>query len=161
MKLRQIVGIFLFHHQEVLMIKRSSKQQIAPGYWSNVGGHMEPEEINDPRAACLRELQEETGYQPHEIQDLTLRYIVMGKFNNELHTYYDYTARTQVKKELPPCHEGQLQWVKTDELNRYAMPTPLQLLLEHYQDHGNQNGVYVGVLDQDKSQPKIHWQHLT
>jgi 8-oxo-dGTP diphosphatase len=46
---------------ELLMMKRSLNRTLSPGLWAAVGGHLEPHELNHPRAACLREIAEETG----------------------------------------------------------------------------------------------------
>lgn len=48
----------------VLMLKRSPDRKLAPDLWTGVGGHIEPDEINDPKSACYREIYEETGTKP-------------------------------------------------------------------------------------------------
>lgn len=144
-----MVGILLLSGDEILMIKRSEKQKIAPGLWSNIGGHMEPEELNDPQAACLRELQEETGYQADEITGLHLRYISMGEFNGELYIYYDYVAHTNVKHPLPACSEGQLAWVPVKNLHALKMPETLHQLLNHFQEHPEENHTHIGTISEN------------
>lgn len=42
-------------------MKRAPGRAIAPGVWSCVGGHIEPNELNNPLSTCLREVFEETG----------------------------------------------------------------------------------------------------
>jgi 8-oxo-dGTP diphosphatase len=53
---------FLKRGDDYLLMKRADNRKIALGVWSAVGGKLEPYELNDPQAACLREVQEETGY---------------------------------------------------------------------------------------------------
>ena len=61
------------------MMKRSKSSRIFPDFWVPVGGHMEPDEINDPLKACLREVYEETGIKENNLKDLELRYITVRR----------------------------------------------------------------------------------
>lgn len=47
---------FLRHGDKYLLMKRAPNRKAAPDVWSGVGGHMECDELNDPQAACLREV---------------------------------------------------------------------------------------------------------
>ncbi|MDT2287821.1 NUDIX hydrolase [Paenibacillus larvae] len=49
-----------------------------------VGGHVEPGEIRNPRAACLREIQEETGIEENQIKQFRLQYILIRLNQQEL-----------------------------------------------------------------------------
>ena len=59
--LRNSVCAFLRNNGKYLLMKRAENRVFNPGFWSGVGGHMEPKEINDPLSACYREIEEETG----------------------------------------------------------------------------------------------------
>ena len=61
--LRNGVAAFLQNNGSYLLMKRAENRGIAPGVWSGVGGHIEPNEINDPLAACYREIEEETNFE--------------------------------------------------------------------------------------------------
>jgi 8-oxo-dGTP diphosphatase len=75
MEVRQMATAFLFNQEKVLMIKKASSRLSATEFWSGLGGHLEPDELNHPRKACIREIYEESGYQEKEIDELKLRYI--------------------------------------------------------------------------------------
>lgn len=53
---RLMTNAFLLNGEKMLVMKRSNNKKIAPGLWTGVGGHIEPQEINDPEASCLREI---------------------------------------------------------------------------------------------------------
>ena len=55
------VAAFLRNNDEYLLMERANNRKINPGFWSGVGGHVEPHEINDPLSACYREIEEEAG----------------------------------------------------------------------------------------------------
>ncbi|QHQ60211.1 NUDIX domain-containing protein [Anaerocolumna sedimenticola] len=60
-KLRNMATAYLMNRNEFLLMKRAAGRNLAPGLWAGVGGHLEPEELNSPKEACLREIYEETG----------------------------------------------------------------------------------------------------
>jgi 8-oxo-dGTP diphosphatase len=70
---------FLKRGDEYLLMKRADNRKIAPGVWSAVGGKLETYELNDPQAACLREVQEETGITAVQIYNLKLRYVIVRR----------------------------------------------------------------------------------
>jgi len=59
-----VVTVFLRHHGEVLLFRRSDDVDSYPGQWSAVTGHVEDQ---DPRASALQEIEEETGLQEHDV----------------------------------------------------------------------------------------------
>ena len=62
--LRNGVAAFLWNDGNYLLMKRADNREIAPGVWSGVGGHMRPNEINDPLSACYREIKEKNMTAP-------------------------------------------------------------------------------------------------
>lgn len=131
MHLRQMTTAYLFCEDQVLMIKHDVNRVFPFGFWSGVGGHMEPEEINDPKAAALREIQEESGITQHEIKDFALRYILLRLKENEIRQQYIYFGRTD-RKECTPCDEGELFWIRQEDLASLHMSTLNRLMLEDY-----------------------------
>jgi 8-oxo-dGTP diphosphatase len=156
MKLRAMAGILLSCGDELLMIRRNADRELAPNLWAIPGGHIEPQEINDPEAACLRELFEETGYLIKDIEGLFLRYIVFVKTPEDLQVFYDFTAVCAQKKPLPENGEGTLHWVHNSELLSLALPPSMRLLFDHYLAHPAKPETLVGVVRQSN----IHWQRL-
>ena len=51
--------VYIMHGDEVLMFKRSETKKKFPGFWSIPGGHID--EGEDPLAAAIREVKEETA----------------------------------------------------------------------------------------------------
>jgi len=45
------VAAFLQNDNQYLLMKRADNRKINPGYWSGVGGHIEPHEISVTTAA--------------------------------------------------------------------------------------------------------------
>ena len=55
MEIRQMAAAYLFKDGKVLMIKKTNSRLNSSEFWSGLGGHVNPDEINEPKAACLRE----------------------------------------------------------------------------------------------------------
>lgn len=172
MHLRNVTTAFLMNRDDFLMMKRSEHKKIAPGYWYGVGGHLEPAELNDPRGACLREIEEETGLDAAQVLDLRLRYIVMRRSGTELVINYFYFGRTATR-ELKASDEGTLHWIPRGEaLDRKLFPA-IGLTLGHFLEEGDMaegsradgvpgadesaDQVQVGLVALADGQPVILW----
>lgn len=102
--------------------------------WVGIGGHIEPGEVEDPTAAALREMEEEIGVSPEQIDDLALRYVALRDTGTELrHTYY-FTATLQPDASLPvDCAEGDLQWFELASVpSDLEMPPTARLAFAHW-----------------------------
>jgi 8-oxo-dGTP diphosphatase len=151
---------YLFHEGDVLMIKRSSSRIFNFEFWSGVGGHMEPEEINDPNGAALREIYEESGIAKQEIKDFSLRYILVRLKDDEIRQQYIYFGRTD-RKDCTPSDEGELFWIKQEELTRLHMSTLNRLMLEDYFRNPGSTDVKIGTIAAgDNGEPYIQWAAL-
>ncbi|NPA22587.1 MAG: NUDIX domain-containing protein [Candidatus Micrarchaeota archaeon] len=96
---------------EILLIKNKA------GHWDFPKGHVEKGEKKEE--AALRELTEETGIKPEEIQPLDLHYkleyyIKSGKKRVDLQVAF--MKKREI--ELSPEH-SEYKWVKLDEVERY------------------------------------------
>lgn len=157
MHLRQMTTAFLFHEDKVLMMKRSSNRFFNFEFWSGVGGHMEPEEINHPQEACLREISEESGLKQHDIADFTLRYILLRLKEDELRQQYVYFGRTG-RKDFISSDEGELFWINQEELGSLHISTIVRLMLEDYFQSPGSTTVKVGTISMsDKGEPIMQW----
>ena len=160
MHVRQMTTAYLFHEDEVLMIKRSSSRVFNFEFWSGVGGHIEPEEINDPKAAALREIYEESGLMQQEIKDFSLRYILLRLKDDEIRQQYIYFGRTD-RKDIISSEEGELFWIKQEGLAQLHMSTLNRLMLEDYFRNPAGTGVKVGTITAgDNGEPYIQWAEL-
>lgn len=101
-------------------MKRGDEVKIMPGFWSGVGGHLECEEINNPRAACLREIYEETGIRENQISDLKLKYIVLRRWFDEIVINYMYFGKT-ITSHVIENDEGTLHWVNKDSVLSHSL----------------------------------------
>lgn len=143
---RNIVTAFLFCQEQVLLMKRGEDREIAPGYWFGVGGHMEAEEINNPRRAIYREIFEETGIPNDKLIDFNLKYIAYNRNTKEEEVVVNHIFFGNVEtKEFVDSKEGQLFWVdKEDVLTKDFHPV-LKKILNNYFKNIKQE-VMVGVV---------------
>ena len=131
MLMRPMTAVYLTWGDEVLLLHRQGSR-VAEGKWiGTAGGHMEPHEITDPTACVLRELQEETGLKPQEVEGLALRYITMRRAGGEIRQNFYFFARLKEKRELT-SNEGELRWFPWQALAGLNMPVSARGMLEHY-----------------------------
>ena len=152
-KFRNIVTAFFTNNDSILLMKRGSGNPIAPGYWYGVGGHMEPEEINDPNRAIIREIKEECNINPEDIEDLRLKYIVYNRNEDEVvinHFFFGKVKTTDVIEN----GEGILHWVKRDEALEKTFHPAIKKVLEH-SIKNNRSEILIGVMECDE--PYIWW----
>ena len=141
-------------------MKRSEKRKIAPGFWAGIGGHLEPDEINNPQATCLREIYEETGIHENNIDNLKLKYLILRRSQNEIRVNYIYFGNTKIR-EVVDTDEGKLYWVaKSDLFNREFTDT-IRMTLAHYLEFGSSvNDVVVGTARCENNKPVMNWNLL-
>ena len=130
---RNIVTAFLFYDNQVLLMKRGEDRKIAPGYWFGVGGHMEPEEINNPHSAIYREILEETGISKDKLADFNLKYIVYNKDPDKDEVVVNHIFFGKLSsKEFVDSAEGKLFWIdKEDALTKEFHPV-IKIVLANY-----------------------------
>lgn len=146
MKTRLLSTAFLFNHDKILMMKRSADRKLAPGVWTGIGGHLEPEEMNNPEIACIREINEETGIENHRLSNLTLRYILLRQKGNEIREQFVYFGKTN-QQELTQTEEGELHWLDIELIHTLEKPMIIDSMIKHYFEIGiNNDEKYVGIL---------------
>lgn len=159
MKFRNIATAFLMNGDDVLLMERSSTNKRMPGFWYGVGGHIEPEEINDPFAAILREIYEETELKRDNVEDLCLQYILMRREKDETVINYIYFGKTNTRNVVQN-DEGTLHWIPKEEVMNRKFFDVLKLTLEHYFENGSNDEVMVGVMEKNKDFSNIKWSIL-
>lgn len=157
---RLMTNAFILNGEKVLCLKRSNSKRIAPGLWTGVGGHIEPEEINDPGVSCLREVYEETGLPESAIDEFKLLYIVHRKIDKEIRQQYIFFGKTTCTEVLSN-DEGELHWIDTSDLMKLEMPLTIKYTLEHFLYHRENQIVHIGTMTQnEKKIPEIKWTPL-
>ncbi|XEC97251.1 NUDIX domain-containing protein [Paenibacillus tarimensis] len=160
MEIRQMTAAYLLRGKQLLMIRKSKSRHHQAPFWSGLGGHLEPEEINAPKQGCLREIHEESGIQPSEISDLTLKYILLRIKGDEIRQQFVYFGRTD-REHLVPSEEGELHWIDRERLFDLNMSAINTFMLKHYFSHPAQEEVLVGTITMnDGEEPVMQWATL-
>lgn len=83
--------------------------------WTGLGGHVEPEELSSLHASALREVWDESGILEKDIQNFTLRRVLLtNRPDSSLGVILYFTGVLQ-QFILPTCPEGQLFWLSSDQ----------------------------------------------
>lgn len=117
-----------------------------------IGGPIEPDEINDPTAAALRELDEEVGVTSDDITDLSLRYLAVRDTGTELrHTYYFSATLKPHALVRTYCPEGELRWFDLEmDSTSLEMPPTAHVAFGHWLRNGRFDQTFrFIVIDQD------------
>jgi 8-oxo-dGTP diphosphatase len=114
-------------------------------YVGSAGGHFECDELNDARKCVLREAYEELGIREEDLEDLKMRYITLRLKNGEVRQNYYFFARLREDRELTSS-EGQLRWVKFEDVQQLKMPSSAKHMILHYLKQGRfDDKMYAGV----------------
>jgi len=160
MEARQMSTAFLTNENHVLLMKKQSSKLSDRPFWSGLGGHLEPEELNDPKQACYREIHEESGLTAEEMEGLELRYILLRLKDDEIRQQFVYFGETKTTN-VTASEEGELHWIHKDAMSGLPMSTIIKFMLEHYEANLDNPAITVGVISIDSSgNPFIQWSDL-
>jgi 8-oxo-dGTP diphosphatase len=153
------VAFLLSEEQEVLFLQKKPEDTFLAGYLVPIGGHIESDEINEPKKACLREIEEETGLNREYINNLTLRYIVLrNKENQEIRIQYVFFGNVSKNSTLIESDEGSLAWVNYKGISNLNVSATTNEIVKHYNEIGKSSEkVYVGSMKSLKGIPEITW----
>lgn len=147
--LRNMTTIYIINGDKVLLLYRIGSRVLTHSSWCGIGGHFEANELNDPRACVLRELDEETQIKEYDLEDIKLRYITLRNKNNEIRQNYYFFANLKNKNldiTKCNCNEGQLRWINIKEAMKLDMPYTAKYCFEHYFNIGkNTDLIYSGA----------------
>ena len=147
-KMRNMTAIYISRNGKMLLLYRVGSRVVAPS-WCGVGGHFEKDELNDAKAAVLREMNEEIGLIENDLLNFKMRYITLRNKNGEIRQNYYFFAdlKSDVQMELI-SNEGELKWFELYELSELKMPFSAKYMMEHYLSVGmHDDKVYGGVAD--------------
>lgn len=97
------------------------------GRWDGVGGKVEPGE--DPFAACIREIAEETGLAV-PLPVLRAVWVVVARDTGQIWMLYTFTAPVPAGEPVA-SDEGDLEWVDLDRLDDLPVMPDTKLVLPH------------------------------
>ena len=149
MMLRNMTGIYLSCEDKMLLLYRQNGRVVSDKWVASAGGHFEPDELNDPRACVLRELNEELGIGEEDIDNLTMRYIGIRHINGEIRQNYYFFADLKQYREFA-SNEGISKWIEKDKVTDLEMPLTAKYIMEHYMKKGRYDDIlYCAVCDGD------------
>jgi len=152
-------GAFLKRGNEYLLMLRAADRRFLPSTWSNIGGGMECEEMDDPEATCLREIEEETGITAGEIQGLALRYIIVRRRGDCVNHSYVYFGETDAEPSIM-TDEGTVHWIPEGELLDRKLSATFRAMLEHYLYTPDPAHVMIGCAENDNGKSRMVWAKL-
>ena len=151
-KLRNMTGIYLLKGDRVLLLYRQGGKVVNNVWTGSAGGHFEKDELNDAKACVMRELKEELGLSPEDMDDLKLRYIALRGVNGEIRqNYYFFAKLKDSVDENLHSNEGVCKWFSLSEIGTLEMPITAKYVMEHYCKIARfTDKVYVGVTYPDR-----------
>lgn len=154
---RLMAGAFVIKDGRFLLMKRSDTRTFYPGVWGAVGGHLEPPEINEPRAACLREIYEETGLTEDDLTALDLRYIALRRQEDEIRVLYTYIGYAKTFAYEDKTGEGTLHWIEREDVLGRELSFVHRRALSHFMDHEEDRRVMAGAVSLVDAKPVLEW----
>lgn len=148
--LENLTSVYITDKDRMLMLYRIGSRVVEPS-WVGIGGHFEKDELNDAKAAMLRELSEEIGLNESDLTDIRLRYITLRYVKNMIRLNYFFFANLCGGVTVQDyCDEGNLEWVNIENVLDKQMPYTATYVLEHYLTQGkNTDLIYCAVVQKD------------
>ena len=131
-KTRTMTAVYLTSGEEILLLYRKGGRVVSEVWTGSAGGHMEPQELNDPCACVLREMKEELNLDPDEISSLSLRYITLRMNSGELRQNYFFFAQLNDRSRHLDSTEGICRWFSMEEIADLPMPVSARHVMDHY-----------------------------
>lgn len=98
---------FVMNGDDILLMKRAAHKRVFPNQYNGLGGHIERDE--DPLAAAVREIEEESGLKVHSMRLRSIHNIDAGEETGIL--LFVYTAISDSRAIPQDTPEGRLEWV--------------------------------------------------
>ena len=147
-RLRNMTSLYIVSDDAALCLYRVGSRVADHMYIGTAGGHFELQELNDPKACVLREMQEEAGLREADLTDMRLRYITHRLKNGEIRQNYYYFAHLRTERELHSS-EGTLRWVPFTDIPALEMPVSAKHMILHYIAEGRSTDcVYAGITEE-------------
>lgn len=145
--LRNMTSLFFVREDGLLCLYRIGSRVANRKYVGACGGHFEESEISSPEACVLREMKEELGLLPEDIEDLRLRYMTVRYMGREIRQNYYFFARIKGERQLHST-EGELRFFTWEELKNVDMPVSARHMMDHYLAVGRfDENRYAGITE--------------
>lgn len=116
---------FVFHGDEILLMKRGPHKKIFPNQYNGLGGHIERDE--DPLTSARREILEESGLNVDDLRLCAVHNIDAGHATGII--LFVFAGQSRTREELPPSSEGTLHWVKIDQLHTLDLVEDIAIIV--------------------------------
>ena len=130
-RLRSMTSVYFTREDGVLCLFRVGSRIANNKYVGAAGGHFEEGEVASARDCVLREMREELGLTEEAVEGLRMKYITLRLKDGEVRQNYYFFARLKEERELI-SNEGELRWVKWEELPGLNMPVSAKHMILHY-----------------------------
>ena len=145
--LRNMTSLFFVREDGLLCLYRIGSRVANHKYVGACGGHFEESELSSPEACVLREMGEELGLLPGDIEDLRLRYMTVRYMGHEIRQNYYFFARLKGQRQLASS-EGELRFFTWEELKTAPMPVSARHMMDHYLAVGRfDENLYAGITE--------------
>ena len=145
--LRNMTSLFFLEEEGLWCLFRQGSRVANNKYVGACGGHFAESELTSPEDCVLREMGEELGLTPEDIEGLTLRYVTLRYMGHEIRQNYYFFARLKEKRQLSST-EGQLRFFTWQALETIDMPVSARHMMDHYLKTGRfTHDRYAGITE--------------
>ena len=145
--LRNMTSLFFVREEGLLCLYRIGSRVANHKYVGACGGHFEESELSSPESCALREMKEELGLLPEDIEGLKLRYMTVRYMGREIRQNYYFFARLKGERQLSSS-EGELRFFTWEELKTVDMPVSARHMMDHYLRVGRfDENLYAGITE--------------
>ena len=107
---KTVLAYIRVNHQILMLYRNKKEVDINKGKWIGIGGHIEKGETKE--TALIREIKEETGLTVKHFEYRGKLLFVNDDFEEIMYLY----LVDSVSGELIGCDEGELKWIKEEDV---------------------------------------------
>lgn len=144
---------FLLDGDELLLIRIGADRGAWAGLLNGVGGHIEAGE--NPHAAAIREIQEETGISPRDLRFCGIIIVDTGSSPGiGMHVF----VGTADARGVTISDEGELQWIPLENIAEFPLVTDLPILIPRALEAYHDGKLFCGLTTFDaEGHPSLHF----